>query len=110
MEVGLRFFEGLMGWDVRRAERDFIGWGFGVGGMMMFVVVFVVVVVFVPEWKMGGMEKEKGREGKGRKENGRGEERRGRRRRAEKGREGQTREQREKRRKESLHVYVRNGV
>lgn len=64
MEVGLRFFGGLMGWDVRRAERDFIGWRFGVRGLMIFVVVFVVV--FAPEWKRGGMEEEKGREGKGR--------------------------------------------
>lgn len=53
MEVGLRFFEGLMGWDGRRAERDFMGWRFGVSGVMMFVVVFVVVVVFAPEWKRG---------------------------------------------------------
>lgn len=51
--IGGFLLEGLMGWDVRRAERDFIGWMFGVGGMMMFVVVFVVVVVFVPEWKRG---------------------------------------------------------
>lgn len=39
MEVGLRFV-GLIGGD-ERAERDLIGWRFGVGGVMMFVVVFV---------------------------------------------------------------------
>lgn len=97
MEVGLRFFGGLMGWDVRRAGRDFIGWRFGVGGVMIFVVVFVVV--FVPEWKRGEWRKrreEKGREGEERKENREG-------RREEEGRQ-------EKRRQESLHVYVRKGV
>lgn len=87
----------------RRAERDFMGWRLGVGGVMMFVVVFVVVVVFVPEWKRGRMEKEKGREGKGREEKGRGEKRIGEGMRQEEGRQ-------EKRRQESLHVYVRKGV
>lgn len=63
MEVGLRFFEGLMGWDVRRAGRDLIGWRFGVESVMIFVVVFVVV--FAPEWKRGGGWRKR-REGKGR--------------------------------------------
>lgn len=30
-----------MRWDVRRAKSNFIGWRFGVGSVMMFVVVFV---------------------------------------------------------------------
>lgn len=93
MEVGLGFV-GFMGWDVRRAERDFMGWRFGVGGVMMFVVVFVVV--FAPECKRGEWRKRRegkgrggrrregeGGEGEGRKENRRGDERRG----------GQTREE-----------------
>lgn len=94
MEVGLRFFGGLMGWDVRRAKRGFMGWRFGVGSVMIFVVVFVVV--FAPEWKRG--ERRKRREGKGR-----GEKRIGEGRREEEGRQ-------EKKRKEILHVYVRKGV
>lgn len=100
MEVGLRFFGGLMGWDVRRAGRDFMGWRFGVSGVMMFVVVFVVV--FAPEWKRG--EWRKRREGKERKENREG-------RREEEGRQEKKGERRkEKTRKERLHVYVRKGV
>lgn len=97
-------FVGLMGWDVRRAGRDFIGWRFGVRGLMMFV--FVFVVVFAPEWKRGEwrMKEEKGREGEGRKENRRGEERRGGKRRAEKGRHEKRRG--EKTRRERLHVWV----
>lgn len=95
MEVGLGFLlEGLMGWDVRRAERDFIGWRFGVGGVMIFVVVFVVV--FAPEWKRGEWRKRRG----GRR---RGEKRIGEERREEEGRQ-------EKRRQERLHVCVRKGV
>lgn len=38
--VDRRGVEGMR-WDVRRAGRDFIGWRFGVSGVMMFVVVFV---------------------------------------------------------------------
>lgn len=92
-----------MGWDGRRAGRDFMGWRFGVGSVMMFVVVFVVV--FAPEWKRGGMEKEKGREEKGRREKRIGEGRR-----EEEGRQEKRRKQKEKKRKERLHVYVRKGV
>lgn len=109
--IGGFLLEGLMGWDVRRAERDFIGWRFGVGGVMMFVVVFVVV--FATEWKRGEwrMKKEE-REGKGRgekrigegrKESRRGEERRG----------GQTRGEKrrgEKRRKETSRICEKECV
>lgn len=51
-----------MRWDGRRAGWHFIGWRFGVGGVMIFVVVFVVV--FAPEWKRGEWRKRRG--GKGR--------------------------------------------
>lgn len=68
MEVGLRFFGGLMGWDVRRAGRDFMGWRFGVGGVMMFVVVFVVV--FAPKWKRGEWRKRREEKGRGRRRRG----------------------------------------
>lgn len=102
MEVGLRFLGGLMEWDVRRAGRDFIGWRFGVSGVMIFVVVFVVV--FAPEWKRGEWRKR-------REEKGRGEKRIGVERREEEGRQEKKGERRnEKKRKERLHVCVRKGV
>lgn len=111
MEVGLGFFGGLMGWDVRRAKRDLIGWRLGVGGVMMFVVVFVVV--FAPEWKRGEWRKrreEKGRGGrrKRREGKGRGGERLGEGIREEEGRQKKRRG--EKRRQERLHLYIRKGV
>lgn len=52
-----------MRWDERRAGRHFIGWRFGVGGVMMFVF----VVAFAAECKRGEWRMENGeREGKGR--------------------------------------------
>lgn len=86
-----------MGWDERRAGWHFICWRFGVGGVMIFVVVFVVV--FAPEWKRGNGE----REGEGGEREGKGRGREGEGRREEEGRQ-------EKRRQERLHVYVRKGV
>lgn len=97
------FWGGLMGWDVRRAERDFIGWRFGVRGLMIFVVVFVfvvvVVVAFAPEWKRGEWRKRRGGRRKRREGKGRGEKRIGEERREEEGRQ-------EKRRQERLHLYI----
>lgn len=105
MEVGLRFLGGLMGWDVRRAGRDFIGWRFGVGSLMIFVIVFVVV--FAPEWKRGEwrMEKEKRREGKGRREKRIGEGRREEEGRHEK-RRADERTKREEKKRERDFTYV----
>lgn len=48
-----------MGWDVRRAKRGFMGWRFGVGGVMMFVF------VFAPEWKRGEWRKRREEKGRG---------------------------------------------
>lgn len=113
--IGVCWVDGR-GVEGRRAERDFMGWRFGVGGVMMFVVVFVVVVVFAPEWKRGEWRKRRGGKGRGgrrkrREGKGRREKRIGEGRREEEGRQEKKGERRkEKTRKERLHLYVRKGV